>query len=99
MTLVRERTAETRAAPKANQMDRPALVLLGLGHLFDDITQGALPAMLPYFIIAHNLSYSAAAGLVLAVTLSSSILQPVLGQYSDRRSEPWLVPVGRFLAG
>jgi len=84
---------------KEKEMDRRALVYLGMSHLFDDISQGALPAMLPFFIIAHNLSYSAAAGLVFAVTVSSSVLQPLLGQFSDRRSSPWLVPAGLFVAG
>jgi MFS transporter, FSR family, fosmidomycin resistance protein len=67
--------------------------------MFDDISQGALPVMLPFFIIAHNLSYSAAAGLVMAVTIGSSFLQPILGQFADRHSAPWLVPAGILLAG
>ncbi len=81
------------------QMDKGSLGLLCLGHMFDDVNQGALPAMLPFFIAVHNLSYSAAAGLVLALTVSSSVLQPLLGEFSDRRSAPWLVPLGLFLAG
>src|SRR5512133_2680814 len=81
------------------QMDRASLALLCLGHLFDDVNQGALPAMLPFFIVAHNMSYSAAAGLMFALTVSSSILQPLLGEFSDRHSAPWLVPLGLFCAG
>lgn len=99
MGVTRETAAGTRFNVAPREMDRRALTLLGLGHLFDDISQGALPVMLPYFIVAHNLTYSAAAGLVLAVTVSSSVLQPLLGQFSDRRSAPWLVPGGLFLAG
>ena len=38
--------------------------LLSVGHLATDINQGALPAMLPFFIAAHDLSYAAAAGIV-----------------------------------
>src|SRR5512133_1712501 len=81
------------------KMDRTALGLLCLGHMFDDVNQGALPAMLPFFIVAHNMSYEAAAGLMLALTMSSSVLQPFLGQFSDRHSAPWLVPIGLLLAG
>jgi FSR family fosmidomycin resistance protein-like MFS transporter len=80
-------------------MDRPGLALLSVSHLAADINQGAIPVMLPYFIAAYGLSYSAAAGLMLAVTVSSSILQPILGQISDRHSTPWLVPVGLLVAG
>lgn len=99
MTLSRDASAELPKPQAPKPMDRAALALLCLGHLFDDISQGALPAMLPFFIAAHNLSYSAAAGLVLAMTVSSSVLQPLVGQFSDRHSAPWLVPLGLFLSG
>lgn len=92
-------TVEQARPSERRQMDRGSLALLGLGHLFDDINQGALPAMLPFFIMAHNLSYTAAAGLMLALTVSSSILQPLLGEFSDRHSAPWLVPAGLLVAG
>jgi MFS transporter, FSR family, fosmidomycin resistance protein len=55
--------------------------------------------MLPFFIAANHLSYAAAAGLVLAQTLSSSIAQPAFGMLADRRPSPWLIPVGLALAG
>jgi FSR family fosmidomycin resistance protein-like MFS transporter len=50
--------------------------LLSVGHLVTDINQGALPAMLPFFIAAHDLSYTAAAGIVFAANMTSSIVQP-----------------------
>jgi len=99
MTLGRETTTVLPKSHADAQTDRGGLVLLSLSHMFDDVSQGALPAMLPFFILAHNLSYSAAAGLVFALTVSSSILQPFLGQFSDRHSAPWLAPAGIFLAG
>ncbi len=99
VTLSRETTVELPRPVEPRQMDRGALALLCIGHMFDDINQGAIPAMLPLFVAEHNLSYSAAAGLVLAVTVSSSVLQPLLGQLSDRHSAPWLVPVGLLFAG
>jgi FSR family fosmidomycin resistance protein-like MFS transporter len=58
--------------------------LLSLGHLVTDINQGALPAMLPFFIAAHDLSFAAAAGLVFAANLTSTIVQPVFGYAADR---------------
>ena len=99
MTLGRETTLELPTPSEPRREDRVALALLCLGHMFDDVNQGAIPAMLPLFVAEHNLSYSAAAGLVLAVTASSSVLQPFLGQFSDRHSAPWLVPVGLLFAG
>ena len=73
--------------------------LLSIGHLVTDINQGALPAMLPFFIAAYDLSYAAAAGIVFAANMTSSIVQPLFGHAADRFSKPWLLPAGMMLAG
>lgn len=66
-------------------MDRLPLGLLSAGHFSVDLSQGAVPAMLPFFIRERHLSYAAAAGLVLAQTITSSVLQLLLGWLTDRR--------------
>jgi len=73
--------------------------VLSLGHLATDINQGALPAMLPFFIAAYDLSYAAAAGIVFAANMTSSIIQPLFGHAADRFSKPWLLSAGLMLAG
>jgi len=73
--------------------------VLSLGHLVTDINQGALPAMLPFFIAAYDLSYAAAAGIVFAANMTSSIIQPLFGHAADRFSKPWLLSAGLILAG
>src|SRR6516225_2580547 len=89
----------TKISPAAEQLDYKSIALLSSAHLCDDINQGVLPAMLPFFIAAYHLTYAAAAGLVLAQTLSSSVVQPLFGWLADRRSSPWLIPVGMSFAG
>lgn len=73
--------------------------ILSIGHIATDINQGALPAMLPFFIAAYDLSYTAAAAIVFAVNMSSSVVQPLFGLAADRLSKPWLLPGGLMLAG
>ena len=73
--------------------------VLSLGHLVTDINQGALPAMLPFFIVAYDLSYAAAAGIVFAANMTSSVVQPLFGHAADRFSKPWLLSAGLMLAG
>lgn len=82
-----------------NGINWRAMAILSSGHVWTDINQGAVPALLPFLITELHLSYAAAAGLVLAATASSSIVQPFFGQYSDRHPLPWLVPMGVALAG
>lgn len=75
------------------------LWLLSAGHLFTDLNQGALPAILPFLIAEYNLSYAAAAGLVFAASFVSSIIQPFFGYLADKSSKLWLIPGGILLAG
>lgn len=88
------------ADPSAGRRpDRLALGLLSSGHFAVDLCQGAVPAMLPFFVYDRHLSYAAAAGLILAQTVSSSVVQPAFGYLTDRRPMPWLMPVGVAVAG
>lgn len=81
------------------RMDRRAMGLLALGHLTDDVNQSFIPAMLPFLILAMHLSYTAAGALVLAQAISSSVIQPVIGNLADKQPLPWLIPAGLLLAG
>jgi FSR family fosmidomycin resistance protein-like MFS transporter len=73
--------------------------LAALGHLFTDLNQGAVPALLPFFISEYHLSYASAAGLVAALSIASTVIQPLFGFYADRLSKPWLIPAGVGMAG
>jgi len=92
--------AESPGGSKAEpSVDYRSIALLSAAHMSDDINQGVVPAMLPFFIAANHLTYAAAAGLVLAQTLFSSVVQPLFGLLADRRPSPWLIPVGLSFAG
>ncbi len=80
-------------------MDYRSLGFLSVSHMINDVSQGAVPALLPFLVIEHGLSYLAVSGIVLAATVISSLIQPLLGFYSDRRSSPWLMPVGMLTGG
>lgn len=57
-----------------------------------------MPALLPFMVSAHDLSIAAASALVLAATVSSTVVQPLFGAYSDRAPSRWLLPAGVILA-
>jgi FSR family fosmidomycin resistance protein-like MFS transporter len=75
------------------------MAALSSGHLATDLAQGSLPALLPYLVDKFELTYTAAAALVLAATISSSLIQPAFGVWSDARGALWLLPAGVALAG
>ncbi|HEX4009775.1 MAG TPA: MFS transporter [Solirubrobacteraceae bacterium] len=91
-------TTRPPAATRAG-VDRRAMAVLSAGHLFTDVGQGSIPALLPFFIIRDHLSYAGVSALILAATISSSVIQPLFGHLSDRRSLPWLMPLGPILGG
>jgi FSR family fosmidomycin resistance protein-like MFS transporter len=79
-------------------MDRRALATLSVGHGGVDFTSGAIPALIPFLVAEFDLGYAAAGALMLALTASSSLVQPLFGLWSDRRGGLWLLPGGLALA-
>lgn len=79
-------------------LDKRGITLLSLAHVFNDANQSALPAIIPWLIAHRGLSLTASATLVLAMNLSSSVVQPLFGHLSDRRSLAPVIPAALFLA-
>lgn len=73
--------------------------VLSSGHLFTDLNQGAVAALLPFLVAERGLTLAAAGTLVLAATASSSVVQPLFGVFSDNRPLPALMGGGVLLAG
>jgi FSR family fosmidomycin resistance protein-like MFS transporter len=86
--------SSTRSTARA----RP-IPLLSSGHACVDVYQGAVAALVPYFVSERAYTYAAAAGLVLAASLLSSVVQPLFGALTDRWPLPWLLPVSTLVAG
>lgn len=80
-------------------MNRKFIYLLSLAHLSNDITIGALPAILPYFVSQYGMDYSAVAGLMFASCFLSSVVQPAFGWLADRQSRTWYISLGVLLSG
>ena len=80
-------------------VDKRSMSILSAGHLFTDVNQGAVAALVPFLISERGLSLAAAGTLVLAATLSSSIVQPLFGYFSDRTPLSARMPLGVMLGG
>ncbi len=75
------------------------ILLLAVGHACVDVYQGAVAALIPYFVAERDYTYAAASGIVLAASLLSSVAQPVFGVLTDRWAMPWLLPASTLLSG
>ncbi|MEV4876495.1 MFS transporter [Streptomyces cyaneofuscatus] len=76
-----------------------AITLLSIGHACVDVYQGAVAALVPYFVAERAYTYAAASGIVLAASLLSSVAQPLFGLATDRRAMLWLLPVSTLVGG
>jgi FSR family fosmidomycin resistance protein-like MFS transporter len=78
-------------------MKRVAIGLLSAGHLVTDFAQGAVPAFVPFLVLVRHWTLPMAGTFVFAMTIASSLLQPLFGHWADRRPLHWMIP-GGFLA-
>lgn len=87
------------SAVAEKSVDKRGMAGLSAGHLFTDLNQGAVAALLPFLVDERGFSLAAVGALVTAATVSSSVVQPLFGVFSDRRPSPAFIPLGVLLAG
>lgn len=74
-------------------------MLLASGHGSVDLYQGVVPVLVPFLVAQRHYDYVAVSGFVLAASVLSSVVQPVFGLLTDRRSLPWLIPASMLTTG
>lgn len=85
----------TRASAAAStQVVYPILLAISFSHLLNDTIQSLIPAIYPMVKEAFRLSFAQIGYITLTFQLSSSILQPFVGIYTDRKPFPYALPVG-----
>lgn len=75
------------------------VLALALGHLVTDLQAGALPIVLPHLKEIFALSYSQLAVIILTQNVTSSVIQPLFGYITDKKSMPVLLPFCAAMAG
>jgi FSR family fosmidomycin resistance protein-like MFS transporter len=70
------------------------LAAVSLSHLLNDAIQSLLPAIYPVLKTAFGLSFSQVGLMTLALMLTASLLQPVVGMLADRRPMPRALAIG-----
>jgi FSR family fosmidomycin resistance protein-like MFS transporter len=77
------------------------LVSLSVCHLLNDMNQSLVPAMYPILKDSYGLDFGQIGLITLAFQLTASLLQPVVGMVTDKRPQPFSLPIamGSSLAG
>lgn len=87
--------------PKAHTTEYTVLGAASVCHLLNDMMQSLFLATYPIFKGGFHLSFGEIGLLTLTYQLSASILQPLIGLYTDKRPLPYSLPfaMGFSLAG
>jgi FSR family fosmidomycin resistance protein-like MFS transporter len=89
--------AKRAAAPapsSANSTTFAVILSLSFCHLLNDMMQSLVPALYPILKDSYALSFGQIGLITLAFQCTASMLQPVVGMYTDRKPQPYSLMVG-----
>lgn len=82
-------------APKASEATMyKILFIIGLCHMLNDAIQAVVPAMFPILEKSMGLSFTQLGIIAFALNMVSSVMQPVVGMFTDKKPMPYALPVG-----
>jgi MFS transporter, FSR family, fosmidomycin resistance protein len=85
------------AATRETQLERTTfriLAAISICHLLNDMLQSVIPAVYPLLKASYHLDFGQIGLITLTMQLTASLLQPVVGIYTDRRPTPYSLAVG-----
>ena len=85
---------EIESKPAAEKAVMGVLWALSLSHLLNDTIQSLIPAIYPVLKTSYGFSYAQIGLITFAFQMTGSILQPLVGLYTDRRPKPYSLAIG-----
>lgn len=84
----------TQAPQKAGNMVGAILLGLCFSHLLNDTIQSLIPAIYPVLKTTFRLDFGQIGLITLTFQLTSSLLQPLVGAYTDHKPKPFSLAIG-----
>ncbi len=84
-------------AAKSSAVKSTAFSILGaisVSHLLNDMIQSLILAIYPILRADFNLSFVQIGMITLTYQLTASLLQPLIGYYTDKHPQPYSLPIG-----
>jgi FSR family fosmidomycin resistance protein-like MFS transporter len=75
----------------------PAYIVLGgisLSHFLNDTMQSLIPSVYPILKASYALDFAQIGMITLAFQFTASLLQPVVGYFTDRKAQPFSLAIG-----
>ncbi|WP_143307995.1 MFS transporter [Chitinophaga vietnamensis] len=92
-TTLQEQSAQT-TNQAAQQTVLSILLALSFTHLLNDTLQSLIPAIYPLVKDSLKLNFSQVGLITFTFQLSASILQPLVGLFTDKRPQPYSLAIG-----
>lgn len=92
-----EQTQPVAGAAASTTKARTSFGILGaisLSHLLNDMIQSLILAIYPLLQSEFSLTFMQIGMITLTFQLASSLLQPVVGYWTDKYPMPWSLPIG-----
>ncbi|MBK0032142.1 MFS transporter [Erwinia sp. S43] len=89
--------SESPLSSPSSPVRRTAFGILGaisVAHLLNDMIQSLILAIYPLLRADFSLSFVQIGMITLTYQLTASLLQPLIGHYTDKHPQPWSLPVG-----
>lgn len=87
---------KTALQTRGNFTVYPILLAISVAHLFNDLLQALIPAVYPMLKENYNLNFAQIGMITLCFQISSSLLQPIVGAYTDKNPKPYSQIIGMF---
>jgi MFS transporter, FSR family, fosmidomycin resistance protein len=87
-------TTTAQGAHRAAGTAFSILAAISFCHLLNDMMQSLLPAIYPILKANYGLDFGQIGLLTFTFQVTASLLQPVIGLYTDRRPQPYSLAVG-----
>jgi FSR family fosmidomycin resistance protein-like MFS transporter len=83
-----------RPAQVVHKTAMSVLLAISFSHLLNDMMQSLLPSMYPMLKSSYRLSFVQIGLLTFTYQVTASLLQPIIGAFTDRKPKPYSLPVG-----
>ncbi len=95
MAVATQPTGQILASRTAADTNTTFAILISLStcHLLNDMNQSLVPSLYPILKQSYQLDFGQIGLITLAFQLTASMLQPVVGMVTDRRPQPFSLPI------
>ena len=92
--LMHKQINKISSSPALTATVYPILLMISFSHLLNDTIQSLIPAIYPIVKTNFHLNFSQIGLITLTFQLAASLLQPLVGLYTDHRPKPFSLATG-----